>query len=68
MRGIGAIAQRMMSEIGAEGYGAHPIFEAQHMECWKDRYLSMASFDDVPLTVRLKRDYDPGLPSLIPEA
>ena len=36
MRGIGAIAQRMMSEIGAEGYGAHPIFEAQHMECWKD--------------------------------
>ena len=40
MRDIGTIAQRMVSEIGAEGYAAHPIFEAQHMECWKDRFLS----------------------------
>jgi DNA-binding Lrp family transcriptional regulator len=40
MRDIGTIAQRMMSETGAEGYAAHPIFEAQHLECWKDRFLS----------------------------
>jgi Lrp/AsnC family transcriptional regulator, leucine-responsive regulatory protein len=38
MRGIGRTAKDMADEIGAGSYTTHPIFQAQHLECWKDRY------------------------------